>query len=63
MTRIGSAERIEVYRRRLELGFELFHSTIVDESLAIERQIAEQKSFQSDFDNSFFDHRSSRQIR
>jgi hypothetical protein len=63
MTRIGSAARIEVYRRRLELGFELFHSTDFDEAMAIEKAIAEQMSFDADFDQSFFDHRTNRQIR
>ena len=50
LTPVGSVERIEVYRRRLEAGFELFCSPIVDESIAIERKIADQKEFVADFE-------------
>jgi hypothetical protein len=50
LTQVGSVERIEVYRRRLEMGFELFASPVVDEALAIEKTIAEQRQFEGDFD-------------
>jgi hypothetical protein len=50
LTLVGSVERIEVYRRRLEQGFELFASPIVDEALAIEKTIAEQRQFEGDWD-------------
>jgi hypothetical protein len=63
ITRIGSVERIEAYRKRLELGYELFASTDVDEALAIEKSIADQKQFDADMDQSFFPNRKGRRIR
>tara|TARA_Y100001963_G_scaffold46265_1_gene65251 strand:- start:1740 stop:2060 length:321 start_codon:yes stop_codon:yes gene_type:complete len=50
LTLPGSVERIEVYRKRLELGFELFASPISDEAIAIEKAIAEQMEFQGSFE-------------
>lgn len=64
LTPVGSVERIEVYRRRLEAGFELFASPVVDESIAIEKKIADQKEFAADFDSTIpTSDRSRRRIR
>lgn len=50
LTQVGSIERIEVYKKRLEQGFELFASPSVDEAIAIEKRIADQKGFAGNFE-------------